>query len=76
MLDYLPYMYEHQYMLFSGKPKQIASYETIIYPFDIYVWYFTFSLIVAKFLALLTIQNVWSYASEKPNPRDYIFQGF
>ena len=76
MVDYLHFMYEHEYFLASRKPQQIASYDTIVHPFDIYVWGFTFTTIIAQFILLLITQNLWSYATGKPNPQDYIFQGF
>ena len=76
IVDYLPYMYEHRYVLASGQPRVIVSYSTILDPFDIYVWGFTASMIIAEFVLLLVMQNLWSVVSEKLNPRDYIYQGF
>ena len=61
--------------MFSQKPREIMSFDTITYPFDNYVWASTLSMIIAQFILLLIIQNVWSIASGKPNPQDYIFQG-
>ena len=75
VVDYLHYMYEHPYPMFSQKPREIVSYDTIIYPFDNYVWAFTLCMIAAQFTLLIIIQNAWSIASGKPNPQDYIFQG-
>ena len=69
-------MYEHAFFMVSSMPKQIASYDTIIYPFDFYVWGFTFSTIIAQFVLLLVTQNLWSHATGNLNPHDYIFQGF
>ena len=69
-------MYDHPYFMVSSRPEQIACYDTIVYPFDFYVWVFTFGIIIAQFILLLIAQNLWSFATGKPNPRDYIFQGF
>ena len=69
-------MYVHQGVMLSGKPREIISYDTVVYPFDMYVWVFTFSMIIAQFGLLIIMQNLWSNLSGKANPWDYIFQGF
>ena len=76
MVDYLDYMYEQQVWMMSGKPRSMVSYDTIIHPFDYQTWLSTFILIFVEFILLLVMQNIWSYASGKPRPPDYIFQGF
>ena len=76
MVDYLHFMYEHAFFLVSRKPQQIASYDTIVHAFDLYVWGSTFIIIFAQFILLLVTQNLWSYATGNPNPSDYIFEGF
>ena len=76
MVDYFHYMYEKPMSMFSLKPREIVSYDAIIYPFDKYVWAFTLCMIISQFILLVVIQNAWSIASRKPNPHDYIFQGF
>ena len=75
LVDYLHIMYEHPYFMCSRKAQQIASFDTILYSFDFYVWGCTFSIIFAQFFLLIITQNLWSYATKKPNPRDYIYQG-
>ena len=76
IVDYLPYMYEHQFIITSGRPRKIVSYNSIFDPFDAYVWGFSIGLIIAEFILLLVMQNLWSIVSAKPNPHDYIYQGF
>ena len=76
IVDYLHFMYEHAFFLVSRKPQQIASFDTIVHAFDLYVWGSTFSIIIAQFILLLVTQNLWSYATGNPNPSDYIFEGF
>ena len=61
--------------MYGKKPEQIASYETIVHPFDGYVWLFTIISMMAQFLALYFMQNIWSLISGRNNPRDYIFEG-
>ena len=76
IVDYLPYMYEHQFIITSGQPREIVSYNSILDPFDAYVWGFSVSIIIAEFILLIVMQNLWSIVSAKPNPHDYIYQGF
>ena len=75
LVDYLYCMYHHPWVILSKKPGQIASYDTIVYPFDFFTWIFTFSIIITEFIFLIGVQNLWSYASGEGNPRDYVFQG-
>ena len=75
LVVYLPYMYADQWLLRSRKPKPVASYDTIVNPFDYYTWGFTFLTIFIQFSLLLVAQNVWSKASGGHNPNDYIYEG-
>ena len=74
-VDFLPGMYVHEEVLSSQRPKEITTYDTIIIPFDIYTWCFTFGCIIAEFLILIAMQNIWSYMKGTNNPEDYIFEG-
>ena len=68
-------MYMYEYIMRSKRPDQIATYDTIVYPFDTYIWIFIIISMMAQFLALFVIQNVWSFVSGNSNPKDYIFEG-
>ena len=57
------------------KPGEIASYDTIVYPFDGHVWLYTIISMMAQFLALRGMQILWSMISGLSNSRDYIFEG-
>ena len=61
--------------MISGKPRLIVSYDTIIHPFDLHTWLFTSIFIIMEVSLLLIMQVLWSHASGKPLPSDYIFQG-
>ena len=60
----------------SRKPKPVASYDTIVNPFDYSTWGFTFVSIVVQFFLLLMVQNVWTKVSGRVNPEDYIYEGW
>ena len=68
-------MYMYEYIMNSKRPEQITTYDTIVYPFDAYIWIFITISMIAQFLALFIMQNVWSISSGASNPKDYIFQG-
>ena len=68
-------MYMQQNLLASQKPKKITSYDTIIIPFGKNMWFATFCCIIAQFLLLVVMQNLWSYLSGTGNPEDFIFEG-
>ena len=75
VVDFLPAMYMQQNLLASQKPKKITSYDTIIIPFGKNMWFATFCCIIAQFLLLVVMQNLWSYLSGTGNPEDFIFEG-
>ena len=68
-------MYAYEIILASQKPKEITSYDTIVIPFDNYIWCFTFCCIIIQFLLLVMMQNLWSYVTGTIKPDDYIFEG-
>ena len=74
-MDYLPFMYAQQWILMSQKPMPLASYDTIVNPFDIFTWCFTFAAIILQFILLILLQNIWCRVSGKPKPKDYIYEG-
>ena len=75
VVDFLPPMYMYEYIFKSKKPDQIATYDTIVYPFDVYTWTFITISMMVQFLVLFVTQNTWSFSSRDTKPRDYIFEG-
>ena len=62
-------------ILVSRKPKEIATYDTIVIPFDKYVWSFTLGCIITQFLLLVMMQNLWSFVTGTNKPHDFVFEG-
>ena len=75
IVDYLPAMNMFEYVMGSKKPGEIASYDTIIIPFDNYVWSFIFGCICAQFLLLVMMQHLYSNVTGTSNPTDFIYEG-
>ena len=75
VVDFLPPMYLYEYIMKTKRPDQIDTYDTIVYPFDAYIWIFILFSMMAQLLALFVMQNVWSITSGAKKPRDYIFEG-
>ena len=73
--DALPWMYMYEFYLKHRKPAQIASFETLINPFDSYVWAFSIGSTITIFVVLVVMQKLWSNVSGIASPIGYMFQG-
>ena len=51
-------MYMYEYIFKSKKPDQIATYDTIVYPFDVLTWTFIAICMMMQFLVLFVTQNI------------------
>ena len=68
-------MYVYELVLSSRKPEEIASYDTLIYPFDSYIWGFIIGATLVTFMVLLTMQKLWNNIYGKTLTFDHIFKG-
>ena len=68
-------MYMFEQFIASQKPKEIISFNTIIIPFDKYIWFFTLGCICTQFLLLIAMQYLYSYVTGTKNPNDFIYEG-
>ena len=68
-------MYMFEQFLATKKPKEITSYDSIIIPFDKYIWLFTFGCICAQFLLLVAMQYLYSHVTGTIIPNDFIYEG-
>ena len=73
--DYLSWMYYYEFGIESQRPNQIVSFDTILFPFDNYIWAFSLFLTTVTFILLVIFQFAWSMASGEENPREWLFQG-
>ena len=69
-------MYHHSFNLISAKPEQIHVYDTIINPFDNYIWCFTFMCIGLQFVLLCIMQHLWCQLSGEIRDTDFVYEGF
>ena len=76
VVDFLPTMYMIELLLASKRPQEIASYDTIVIPFDKYTWFMTSCYIITQVLLLLVMQNLWSKITGTRNPTDFYFEGY
>ena len=74
-VDFMPAMYKGGTIMASQRPKEITSYDTIVIPFDKYVWFFTLGCIITQFLLLGMMQIIWSSVTGTRRPRDFVFEG-
>lgn len=75
LVDYLPPMIANTWFITYQKPKEIISFDSIIIPFDKYVWIFTFVCICAQFLLLVIMQHLYSHLTGMKYTNDYIYEG-
>ena len=75
IIDYLPWMYVFELSLTSRRPEEIASYHTLIYPFDSYIWGFLVVATLVTFTVLLTMQKLWNNINGQSLTYDHIFKG-
>ena len=76
LVDYLPSMYNSAEFLLSQKPKEIISYDTIVIPFDKYVWLFMLGCMCAQFLFLVKMQYLYSSVTGKRSLRTLFMKVF
>ena len=75
LVDFLPNMYMHEFVMQSKKPYEIASFDTIIYPFDSFIWVFSLSSMLAVLFMLLLIQKSWLEVSGLQYNVNHIYEG-
>ena len=75
IVDNLPWMSVYEWPIENIKPKEVASFATLMDPFDNFSWAFVFGAVVVEFIILIIMQLVWSYVAEKATPKDFVYQG-
>ena len=76
LVDYLHWMYVYEFLISTIKPKEVSSLETLLYPFDFYVWIFTIASVIAVLMFLIIAQNLWqSTSSSIESNSATMFQG-
>ena len=75
LVDFLPAMYTWGDFIASQKPKELTSFDTIIIPFDKYVWFLMIGFICAQFLSLIKMQYLYSFVTGTRVPNDFIYEG-
>ena len=75
LVDFLPPMATNTWFIATQRPKEIVSFDSIVIPFDKYVWLFTFVCICAQFLLLVIMQRLYSHLTGMKNTTDFIYEG-
>ena len=75
VVDYLPWMFVYELSMTSQRPGEVASYDTLIYPFDYHIWVFIIVVTLAVFTVLLTMQKLWNNIYDGALTLDHIFKG-
>ena len=75
LVEYLHWMYVHEFLLSTIKPKDVASLGTLVYPFDGYVWAFTIASATAVLMCLIIARRLWLNVSVSRADKNYTFHG-
>ena len=77
LIDYLPHMYTIEFYLTSKKPRPTTTYDTIVIPFDKYVWTFMIVCILTQFLLLVLMQQLYNNVTGTENQYNlqYLYEG-
>ncbi len=62
-VDFLAYMYENQFLMATAKPKPVKTYDTLLFPFDWFIWGLVAAVTVAQIVALVIVDGVAGGAS-------------
>jgi hypothetical protein len=68
-------MFLYEYVVATAKAKEIASYDTLLYPFDIYIWSFIVTMTILEIAILLAIEHFWKATTGINSSRSFIFEG-
>ena len=75
LVDFLPHMYTREFYFMSKKPEETGTYDTIIIPFDKYVWVFMFVCIYMQFLLLRVMQTLYNQVTGTKSHKNFIYEG-
>ena len=53
----------------------MASFRTLLYPYDTLTWAFVFGVAVGELAVLIIMQLVWSTVTKQSTPKDFVYQG-
>jgi hypothetical protein len=65
LVDYLPYMFLYEFVISTKMPKEVLLYDTIIIPFDNYIWSLLISLTLAEIIFLMALEFLWHNTTGK-----------
>ena len=74
-VDYLPWMYFHEFVIVGRKPLEISSFMALVYPLDFFTWIFSLLGTIVMFIILTIIQKLWSHESGEAYLPEYLYQG-
>ena len=74
-VDFLPPICDYMYIISQRKPGEIASFETLINPFDKYVWAFTLASTISVMAALTIMKRCWNLKQGRPSYENNYYKG-
>ena len=74
-MDYLAPMFVNEYVFATARARQTVSYETLIHPFDKYVWAFTMASTFLILATILLLAKFGDFTTRRQVSMNNIFEG-
>jgi hypothetical protein len=68
-------MFVYEFLIQSAMPKEVETYDTLIYPFDNYIWTFLICLTVLEIIILMIMELMWYDATGFHSTKHYVYEG-
>jgi hypothetical protein len=68
-------MFVYEFIIQSAMPKEVATYDTLIFPFDNYIWSFVICLTVLEIIILMLMELMWYDATGFHSTKSYVYEG-
>jgi hypothetical protein len=52
-------MFVYEFVIETQMPQEVSSYDTLIIPFDNYIWSFVISLTLVEVIFLMVLEFLW-----------------
>jgi hypothetical protein len=67
-------MFAYEFLVSTPKEGEMASFDTLLYPFDIYIWSFIMTLILLQISLMLMVEHLWLKTTNVHSSQIYIFE--
>ncbi len=73
-MDYLPPIYQHDFVMVAPLPKAVSAYDTLFYPFDKYIWVALLAVTGLQLLTFVVLEHLWKQKTGFFSSTDYPYE--